>query len=116
MVNEGAVLALYKRPKMLPRIEFADQDLAEVHLPYEDALLVTLRVANYDIRRVLIDNGSAVNFIFLSTLRMIEFYLRWIEPTKTKLMGSSGEVKVLKGKITLLIMIGYSSNDVRHYH
>ena len=74
--------------------------------------MVTLRVANYNIRRVLIDNGSVVNVIFLSTLRKIEFDLRQIEPAKTKLTGFSGEIKVPEGRITLPITVRHSSNHV----
>ena len=61
------VLTQHKRSKVLPMIEFTDQDLAKVHLSYEDALVVTLRVANYDIQCILINNRSAINIIFLFT-------------------------------------------------
>ena len=42
---------MHKKPKVLPRIEFTDQDLARVHFLHEDALVVTLRVANYYVRQ-----------------------------------------------------------------
>ena len=75
-------------------------------------MVVTLRIANYDIRRVLIDNGSVVNVIFLLTLTKMEFDLRRIEPTKNSLTGFSGEVKVLEGWITFPITVGEKSNYI----
>ena len=84
------VYILEKRPKVSPRLEFSDQDLEGVHFPHEDALIVTLRVANYDVRQVLIDNGSAVNVIFLGTLKKMDFDIRRVEPAKMKLIGFSG--------------------------
>ena len=67
------IFYLEKKPRVQPWIVFTYQDLVGVHLPYEDAPVVKLRVANYDIKRILINNGSAVNVVFLSTLRKIEF-------------------------------------------
>ena len=66
---------LCKKSKVPLKIEFTDEDLAGVHLPYEDALVVTLRVANFDVWQVLIDNGSSVNVMFLDTLRKMDFNL-----------------------------------------
>ena len=83
---------LCKKSKVPLKIEFTDEDLAGVHLSYVDALVVTLKVANYDVRWVLIDSGSVINVIFLNTLRKMYFDLRRIEPAKTKITRFSGEV------------------------
>ena len=80
------VHTLYKKQKESPKIEFTDQDLEGVHFPHEDALVVNIRVANYDVRCVLINNGSDVNVIFLDTLKKMDFDMRRMEPSKTKLM------------------------------
>ena len=65
---------------------------------------------NFNVRRVLIDNGSAINVIFLDTLRKMDFDLRRVEPAKTKFTGFNGEVKVPEGRITLPVTVGDSSN------
>ena len=62
---------LFKKLKALPRIEFTDEDLSGIHLPHEEALMVTLRIAIFDVRRVLIDNGNAINVILLDTLKAL---------------------------------------------
>jgi hypothetical protein len=36
-------------------ISFSDSDLKDVQLPHNDPLVVTLRIANYDVQRVLIN-------------------------------------------------------------
>ena len=41
-----------------PPITFSDEDLVGVLLPHDDALVVTLGIAHYDVRRILINNGS----------------------------------------------------------
>lgn len=50
-----------------PLITFNDEDLDEVCLPHNGALLITLGIAWIDIRRVLVDPGVSVNALFLDT-------------------------------------------------
>uniref|UniRef100_A0A2N9IBS0 Integrase catalytic domain-containing protein n=1 Tax=Fagus sylvatica TaxID=28930 RepID=A0A2N9IBS0_FAGSY len=39
-------------------ISFSDSDLHDVQLPHNDPLVITLRIGNYDVKRVLVDEGS----------------------------------------------------------
>ena len=39
-------------------ITFTDEDAEKVHHPYNDAIVITLLIADYMTRRVLVDNGS----------------------------------------------------------
>uniref|UniRef100_A0A2N9GE52 Reverse transcriptase domain-containing protein n=1 Tax=Fagus sylvatica TaxID=28930 RepID=A0A2N9GE52_FAGSY len=39
-------------------ISFSDSDLKDVQLPHNDPLVITLRIGNYDVQRVLVDQGS----------------------------------------------------------
>lgn len=43
---------------------FFDQDLEDVHSPYDDALIVKVQISNIMVSRVLVDNGSSVNILF----------------------------------------------------
>ena len=51
-----------KRAKVLiqPTLGFSDKDKAGTIQPHDDALVVTLKIGGYDVRRVLMDQGSAV--------------------------------------------------------
>ena len=46
-----------KRAKILkqPTLGFSDKDKAGTIQPHDDALVVTLRIGGYDMRRVLVD-------------------------------------------------------------
>ncbi|XP_059636809.1 uncharacterized protein LOC132278918 [Cornus florida] len=44
-------------------IGFGNGDLSRVQLPHEDPLVISLLMANYMIKRVLIDPGSSANII-----------------------------------------------------
>uniref|UniRef100_A0A2N9FKP4 Reverse transcriptase domain-containing protein n=1 Tax=Fagus sylvatica TaxID=28930 RepID=A0A2N9FKP4_FAGSY len=45
-------------------ITFTNQDLEGVQLPHSDALVVTMRVGNFNIKRILIDSGSSAEIMY----------------------------------------------------
>ena len=45
-------------------ISFSDSDLRDVQLPHNHPLIVTRRIENFDLRRVLIDQGSFVEVMY----------------------------------------------------
>ncbi|KAL2487340.1 Uncharacterized protein Adt_32096 [Abeliophyllum distichum] len=48
-------------------IFFTEEDMRDVHYPHCDALVVRAVMARNGLGRMLVDNGSSVNVIFLST-------------------------------------------------
>ena len=55
-----------KRAKVLiqPTLGFSDEDKAGTIQPHDDALVVTLRIGGYDVRLVLVDQGSAIEIMY----------------------------------------------------
>ena len=45
-------------------IYFTDEDAERIHHPHDDAIVITLLIADYTTRRVLIDNGSSVDILY----------------------------------------------------
>ena len=45
-------------------ITFTDKDAERVHHPHDDAIVITLLIANYTTRRVLVDNGSSAHILY----------------------------------------------------
>jgi hypothetical protein len=39
-------------------VSFSDEDLADVQMPHNDPFVITLRFGDYDVQRVLVDQGS----------------------------------------------------------
>ena len=56
-----------KRAKMdiQPILGFLDEDKVGTIQPHDNALVVTLRIRGYDVKRVLEDQGSAVEIMYL---------------------------------------------------
>ena len=45
-------------------ITFTDEDAEIIHHPLDDAIVITLLIANYTIRRVLVDNESLADILY----------------------------------------------------
>ena len=50
-----------------PMISFTEEDAWRVHHPYENSLVINLTIANFNTRRVLVDNGSLADFLYYPT-------------------------------------------------
>ncbi|XP_030927462.1 uncharacterized protein LOC115953801 [Quercus lobata] len=50
-------------------ITFTDDDAERVHHPHDDAIVITLLIADYTTRRVLVDNGSSVDILYYSAFQ-----------------------------------------------
>ena len=47
-----------------PAIIFTDEDARRLHHPHDDAIVITLIIANYTTRRVLVDKGSSADILY----------------------------------------------------
>ena len=50
-----------------PVIGFSEEDARRLHHPYDDALVVSLQVGDYNMHRVLVDNGSLADILYYPT-------------------------------------------------
>ena len=46
------------RVKVRPVLSFSDEDKVGIIQPYDDVLVITLRIEGYDVKRVMVDHGS----------------------------------------------------------
>ncbi|GMN63814.1 hypothetical protein TIFTF001_032920 [Ficus carica] len=80
---------------------FHSSEATNLSRPHDDALVLTLNVSNYEVGRILVDNGSSADVLFLSTLREMELSESDIERSTTILSGFNGESTAAIGKIKL---------------
>ena len=81
-----------------------DRDSIQMN-PHHDALVLSLQVANFMIKRVLVDTGSSANIIFSNTLVDMGVSLNTINRRSTVLIGFSGEQKFTLGEVTLHVYV-----------
>ncbi|XP_073314718.1 uncharacterized protein [Primulina huaijiensis] len=95
-----------------PVISFGPEDLRGVVTPHNDALVVTATVANYDVARIFIDNGSSVNILFKSTLDQMKVEGFEFEQSSTPLYGFAGHVIPPLGQIVPPLSLGHEHRRV----
>ena len=87
-------------------ISFLDSDLKDVQLPYNDPLVITLRIGNYDIQRVLIDQGSFAEVMYQDLYMKLGLGEAELSSFTTLIFGFLGEPIVLLGKTILPVLAG----------
>ena len=50
-------------------ITFMVEDAERIHHPHDDAIIITLLIADYTTRRVLVDNGSLADILYYPTFQ-----------------------------------------------
>ncbi|GFS30390.1 hypothetical protein Acr_00g0011640 [Actinidia rufa] len=61
-------------------ITFSNDDLRGLHLPHDDALVVSVVIANFNVQRILIDNGSSADILFISAFERMKIGLEKLHP------------------------------------
>jgi hypothetical protein len=54
-------------------ITFSAHDINLTLFPHTDAMVVTIHIDRWDITRILVDNGSQAEILFLSTFKKIGY-------------------------------------------
>jgi hypothetical protein len=94
-------------------ISFSEDDARNIHHPHDDALVVTLTIAGFLTRRVLIDNGSSADIIYLPAYQQIKIDKEQLKPIDIPLVGFTGDKVKPLGVVSLIIEAGTYPKQVR---
>ena len=87
-------------------ITFTDEDALRIHHPYNDAIIITLLIADYSIRRVLVDNGSSTDILYYPAFQQMNLGRDQLRPVHSPLVGFGGMKVQPVGTITLPVVVG----------
>ncbi|XP_028107825.1 uncharacterized protein LOC114306742 [Camellia sinensis] len=82
-------------------ITFFDRDLARLQSPHNDALVVKLRVKNFDIKRILINQGSSYKIMYYETFKQLKVENIDLAPAISPLVGFDSMLEWPVSKIIL---------------
>ena len=89
-----------------PILSFLEEDKIGTTQPYDDALLITLRIRDYDVKRVMVDNGSAVEVIYPDLYNGLNLKSEDLMPYSSPLTSFDGKLVIPKSMIRLPIQTG----------
>lgn len=84
LVNIRQVMAIHN---LQHSIAFGPQDFSTTQMPHKDPLVITLKIANCLVERILVDRCSTVEIMSYSAFRQIELLDEEILPMATPLVG-----------------------------
>ena len=87
-------------------ITFTDEDALRIHHPHNDAIIITLLIADYSIRRVLVDNGSSTDILYYPAFQQMNLGRDQLRPMHSPLVGFGGMKVQPVGTITLPVVVG----------
>ena len=85
---------------------FSKEDARGVKQPHDDPLVIMLTIKGFNNRRILVDNGSSANIIYLSVFQQLKLDSRKLRPFNSPLVSFSGDKVYPKGIVTLTITMG----------
>ena len=74
-------------------ITFTNEDAKRIHHPHDDAIVITLLIADYTTRRVLVDNGSSADILYYPAFQQMKLGRDQLRPVNSPLVGF-GKMKV----------------------
>ncbi|KAG7567535.1 Retrotransposon gag domain [Arabidopsis thaliana x Arabidopsis arenosa] len=94
----------FQSKEQIPSISFDDSDTQGLAGPHDDALVIILDVANFEVTRCLIDTGSSVDLIFLCTLQRMGISKADIIGPPAPLVAFTSDTSMSLGNIKLPVL------------
>ena len=89
-----------------PILSFSEEDKIGTTQPHDDALLITLRIGDYDVKRVMVDGGSGAEVMYPDLYKGLGLKPEDLIPYNSPLMSFDGKLVIPKGMIRLPIQTG----------
>ena len=100
------------RVSATPLIGFSEEDKLGILQPHDDALVVTLRIGGYDVKMVLVDQGSAVEVMYPDLYKGLNLKPEDLSAYDSPLVSFEGKTVIPKGMIRLPIQTDSNAVEV----
>ena len=87
-------------------ITFSEEDIRKIQTPHDDVIVVLATIANYDVKKIFVDNGSSTDILFYSTFFRMWPLTNQLRRISTPLVGFTGDAVTIEGEISLPLTAG----------
>jgi hypothetical protein len=91
-------------------ITFTEEDFKLKSTNHNDAMVIEVNIAGWVIRKILVDNGSSVDILFLKTFEKMNLSQHMLHPPEYPLQGFGGKPIKPVGKVSLPVSFGDLDN------
>ena len=85
---------------------FSNEDKIRTIQSHDDALVVTLRIGGYDVKRVLVDQGSGIEIMYPDLFKGLNLRPEDLTTYDSPLVSFDGKTVISKGQIRLPVQTG----------
>ena len=83
-----------------------DEDKIGTIQPHNDALVVKLKIGRYNVKRVMVDQGSGVKIMYPNLYKGLNLRFENLTTYNSPLVSFNGKVVILRGQIRLPVQAG----------
>ena len=91
---------------------FSDEDKIRTIQPHDDTLVITLRIGGYDVKRVMVDQGSVTEIMYHDLYKGLSLNAEDLTPNSSSLVSFEGKIIIPKGQIRLPVQTGSETVEV----
>ena len=91
---------------------FLDEDKIGTIQPHDNALVITLRIGGYDVKRVMVDQSSTAEIMYHDLYKGLSLRAEDLTPYSSPLVSFEGKVIIPKGQIRLPVQAGSETVEV----
>ena len=91
---------------------FSEEDARGVKQLHDDPLVIMLVIEGFNTRRILVDNGSSTDIIYLSNFQQLKLDLGRLLPFDSPFISFSGDRVYPKGIVSLTVTVGAHSRQL----
>ena len=95
-INQEPKRARVKRPLVMG---FSDEDKIGTIKPHDDALVITLQIGGYDVKRVMMDQGSTAEIMYPDLYKGLNLKVKNLMPYNSPLVSFEGKIVIPKGQV-----------------
>jgi hypothetical protein len=96
-------------------ITFSSQDINLISFPHSNTMVSTVHIDRWDVTKILIDNGSQAEILFLATFDKMGFDWKQLREPSKPLYGFTGKRIKLVRVIILPVSYGTQKNPLTEY-
>ena len=107
-LSSGDINQNPKRAKVeLPLVMgFSDEDKIGTIQPHDDSLVITLQIGGYDVKRVMVDQGSAAEIMYPDLYKGLNLKAEDLTPYSSSLVSFERKIIIPNGQIRLPVQTG----------
>ena len=87
-------------------MSFNKADARGVKQPHNDPLVIVLNIEGYNTKRILVDNGSSADIIYLPAFQQLKLDPKRLCPFESPLVSFNGDRVYPRGIVTLTVTVG----------